>query len=961
MPRWRLRVFEQLRLESDDLEIQSFGTVRAAKLFVILALSRTGRLTRDRLADLLWPDDFYDATRLRLRQEIFRLKKALECEPLMIGSSSTEVWIDKSLIRTDLDVLREGAKNLDEVNDDQLLTGGFLSDWTEPWAVAERNVAEQLQIQSALSVAALRMERGDSESGVSLLQRLAVSHPEHDDVRQALAAAISDVGSISTIVAEYQKQRRKSESSAKERKQNALQTADWDGTIPVPLEPMFGRDELLLKAVGMLQKKGGPRIVSLVGPGGIGKTRVATEIAHILTSDGCRVAFVSLADVEDPSFWAREVLSKLGVELPPDADEINYLSSVLSGEDTVVVLDNLETVLPFAAIGIRRLASLTTSVRFLVTSIITPRINGEVLLTVSALEPEGPGKEILVTALQTHRPGFEPSQADHDALLSLSRRLDGYPLALRLMAARLRLISPQELEKQFDMVAAATRSAELPERHRSLDNALASSMSNLTGTLRELLDRIAAYPAGLGTELAVSDWGSAEILDSIEELLDHSLLTVEDQEGIVRVRVLTPVRTYLLREMDEGYRESLERRFVKSTCEYLLKAEIEPWRPVRTATLTKLRAEADNIQFAWRWACQNDPALAARFAVAFARFESLRGRSNLSLDSLIEQQSKWESLPIEQKVQWNIALVHIALTSFIEHLAIGPLEIIRKEVEDQEILAWANLCEALIVWRTDFRESITHGLNAIEFAEKHGFRFILGRAHFFVGKYFVFVHEVTEGTKHLKKAYDLLDAENAETEMVALANIYGTQLWFLGEDAESERVFRRAECLISQGRDPASQAHFYEVQGRILIEQHKPQLAEAKFRESLAIWESIGSDFQQADQYNSITRALVDQDRWKDARKSAVLAADFWMKDNNKGGMCSTLVHLANILISDGDREKGIEILTFARLFEKTENLVLVKGELDYRERVQAKLDRLGTTSLPIDFETAYSLFDVIR
>jgi DNA-binding SARP family transcriptional activator len=195
---WRLRLFGRVELTGPTDVISNFGTSRAAKLFVLLALSRSGEMQRTQLADLLWPDDFYDSTRLRLRQEIHRLKRALEPAGDWISASTNSVSLDRSHLAIDLHARGrlDGKCPWPE--------GEFLAGWDDVCSVAERRNAEDIRVRAAIATATQKLELGNTQAALAAVSPLIDRHPLHEALRMTAVQAHARGGSLAAAVAEYQ-------------------------------------------------------------------------------------------------------------------------------------------------------------------------------------------------------------------------------------------------------------------------------------------------------------------------------------------------------------------------------------------------------------------------------------------------------------------------------------------------------------------------------------------------------------------------------------------------------------------------------------------------------------------------------------------------------------------------------------------------------------------------------------
>src|SRR5689334_203321 len=188
MQPWRIRLFGPLRVERGTTTLDRFETRRSAQLLARLALSRNPRMLRADLADLLWPEDFYDATRVRLRQELSRLRRALgEADPVVLADPEF-VALDASAVEVDLSLFESELRAARVAEDPSIKTAKleraleladdeFLSGWDEDWVVAERSRLRSLLIELLVTLAELRNEAGRSQDALELAHRALVIDP----------------------------------------------------------------------------------------------------------------------------------------------------------------------------------------------------------------------------------------------------------------------------------------------------------------------------------------------------------------------------------------------------------------------------------------------------------------------------------------------------------------------------------------------------------------------------------------------------------------------------------------------------------------------------------------------------------------------------------------------------------------------------------------------------------------
>lgn len=344
---------------------------------------------------------------------------------------------------------------------------------------------------------------------------------------------------------------------------------------PVPLTPTVGRERETAAVTALLQA--GQRLVTLTGPGGIGKTRLALEVARAVGDaypDGVR--FVPLAAVADPALVLPTVAERLGVRTEGHRDLVEAVAAHLGGARTLLLLDNLEQVATAGA-DITALLERSPGLQVLATSRQALRLQAETVVPVAPLPlpPEDapaavlqaePAVRLFAQRAQAAAPGFTMDPDTAAAVATLCRRLDGLPLAIELAAARARLLPPRLLLQRLDDGGAlAAGGPDLPERQRTLRRTLDWSHALLNAREQALFARLSVFPGGcsLAAVEAVCGTGDHDVLETLASLLDKSLVTVAEEAAAdgPRVRMLETIRRYAAARLEErGERQELRRR-----------------------------------------------------------------------------------------------------------------------------------------------------------------------------------------------------------------------------------------------------------------------------------------------------------------------------------------------------------------------------------------------------------------
>jgi predicted ATPase/DNA-binding SARP family transcriptional activator len=450
-----------------------------------------------------------------------------------------------------------------------------------------------------------------------------------------------------------------------------------------PLGPFVGRGEELDGLRAALDRE---RLVTVVGPGGVGKTRLALEACALMQSSCDGVWWVDLASADSAGVLAA-IAAALGLsdasvrpDQPPH-DYVHRLTSFLAGRRALLVLDNcehlLDAIAPLVAVLLGRCPALTV----LATSRAPLAVAGETLYPLAPM-PDGEAAELFTARAVMIDPSFTADETAMHDIRSLCRRLDGLPLAVELAAAHVRLLPVPEIELRLDnrfaLLAKGKRTA--PARHRTLRAVLDWSYTLLDPTEQRVLTELALYVGGCSLDVAetaipLPGAGHHEILQVLAQLVDKSLLfTVSTPDGS-RLRMLETVREYALdRLRDEGRAAEAEERFmawaarfVHETTDALAPGDQGESIRAHTAESANIRAASD-LMMARARAAQALSLEARRgcYWIISGREEEGIDRLQRSLRAYDTAQGQWGAEPTEEDeralhyaLAWLVWLNHV--------------------------------------------------------------------------------------------------------------------------------------------------------------------------------------------------------------------------------------------------------------------------------------------------------------
>jgi predicted ATPase/DNA-binding CsgD family transcriptional regulator len=394
-----------------------------------------------------------------------------------------------------------------------------------------------------------------------------------------------------------------------------------DARLPLLVTDLIGR-ERELDGLGDILRQGA-RILTLTGPGGVGKTslalRLAVELSH-LYPDG--VIFVPLAPVGDASLVIPTIVHTLQLPETGARAARDSLQAYLRDRRMLLVLDNFEQVLA-AASEVSGLASSSDGLAILVTSRAPLRVRGEQEYPVQPLEvPEltrvpvvgdvvgNPSVELFVDRVRAAVPSFQLGRENAAAIAAICRRLDGLPLAIELAAARVRVLSPTALLSRLDsalpLLSGGAR--DLPERQQTMRRAIEWSYELLDEPERMLFNTLSVFRGGWTLDAAeavgAGEHASAEdVLGFMSSLVEQSLVVTGNQEdGSFRYRLLVPVREFAEEHLERtGGAGEVRRRHAEYYLALSEQAATELTGPRQVEWLSRLEMERDNLRAAVNW------------------------------------------------------------------------------------------------------------------------------------------------------------------------------------------------------------------------------------------------------------------------------------------------------------------------------------------------------------------------
>ena len=644
--------------------------------------------------------------------------------------------------------------------------------------------------------------------------------------------------------------------------------------LPVQFTPLIGREQEIAAVQNLLLRED-VRLVTLTGPGGAGKTRLALQVAAELSdlfADG--VYFVNLAPISDPEFVVPTIAQTLGIREAADQSLSEHLQEELQQKQVLLVLDNFEQVVN-AAPQLADLLGACLKLRILLTSreVLHVRAEHEFVVPPLALPdpihlPElGVLSHYAAIALFTQRaqavnPAFQLTAANARTIVQICVRLDGLPLALELAAARVKLFPPQallaRLNQRLQVLTSGAR--DVPLRQQSLRNTIAWSYELLPAEEQQLFRRLSVFVGGCTLPAIEAVWaaldksnGAGRVLDGIGSLIDKSLLQQTEQEGDEpRLVLLETIREYGLEALAAS-REMDVTRHTHATYYLALaeKAELEFDSPQQAVWLERLEQEHENLRAALQWLLEQGEAgasreMALRMAAALRRFWDVRGYFSEGRSFLEKALAGSEEVAVPVRTKALRAAANLALTGGdhdrAEVLCEQSLALCR-ESGDKQGSAYSLYLLGELAWtRSDYvaaRSLIEEGLAFWrEVGEMDGIAWSLSSLADLASEQGDYTRGRTLYEQSLALQREFGNKRGVAWSLLGLAQVF----FFTQHDpAAIHSLLEESLTLYRELGHKEGVASSYNLLGRLALSQGDVDTARSLLEESVAISKEIGT------------------------------------------------------------------------------------------------------------------------
>jgi predicted ATPase/DNA-binding winged helix-turn-helix (wHTH) protein/tetratricopeptide (TPR) repeat protein len=866
---WRIRLLGEVGVTFGMREVTHFESSRVVALLARLALYPERIHPREELIELLWPETEPVIGRHRLRTALSSLRRQLE-PPGTVGNLFV---VDRNSLRLNPEVFVCDVRELERaIRQKQwqaaktLAQGPLLLGFYDDWIIAERD----------------------------RLEALCEALPE-TSIASSEISEISETSEISAI----------SEPSLAFRP-----------LLPAYLTTFFGRTTDKMVLVEMLRQN---RLVTLTGPGGVGKTRLSVEVARQIALELAgafdqgafdqgafdRCAFVALSECFEPSGLTERVRGALGLQGEVDIFE------VLIEQKTLLVLDNLEHLLDGGvALGVAELLARLPLLTCLVTSRRTLGVEGEreFVLTPLPMAPEmmseSPAVALFLDRARAVRPDFTLTERNKDDILAIERLLEGVPLAIELAASRIRAYSlpllREQLTTHFSAFAHTGSRVHKDDHHRSLHAAVNWSWQLLSSRQQHFLAALCIFRKGWTVAAATSVCNEPEAQYLLEELVAASLIVVDEQpNGTMRFRLLEMIRSFLQECLTPEQWENLQQ---------VHRAYFLHWCVSLGCQWHLMSGEAGNIQ------------VALERAVA-------HGATDQALSLLRPNRILWE---LKGGAEANLDLLHrtLALPTPSEQMRCAGL------------LEAGSLLMTIAGERNQARLYLDEALELAQKTKSEALEADVLRAQ--INLEWVHYGESKETSARIEHALSLARHAGARETEANLLNLCG--ILAVRRDhafASAEQFYQQAQTIYEERGDEIHANYVLLNRANAALESGNSLVALEQYGHCRKVCQTQGDKVLEVDVANSIGALLSSLGRWAEAEvifqgaiQQAWQLGYLYMLGHALWNQAEVLAHLDH-LGHQGHAERAARLLGFSEHFWLTHFSALTDDDQGYIKRVR--------------------------
>jgi DNA-binding SARP family transcriptional activator/predicted ATPase/Tfp pilus assembly protein PilF len=924
-PELRISLLGGVTITQNGTVVSGFASRKVEALLVYLVCNPRPH-ARDVLATLLWPNNDQTRALANLSVALTSLRKQLDAYLLterhtVAFNTETAFQLDTAVFQQTIAQAKETQQQnrpLNRTSAAQLATavtlyqGDFLTGFSvrgapefEAWALLEQEHLRQLFLTALTDLTTFHQQRGQIEESIRYARQLLTVDPLQENIHRQLMALFMQDNQRAAALAQYEQCVRILEDELGVEPDEETSTLyeqmaanEWhieEASLPIPhvqakhnlasaTTRFVGREAELAQIDEWLDEPNG-RLLTIIGPGGMGKSRLAQEAARAHLgefADG--VYYVSLVPYTDTAQVITAVSESIGLTLTGNEEPAAQLSNHLQTREMLLVLDNLEHLLsPTLLALITQLIEKAPDLRLIGTSRQRLRLQAEALLELRGLPyptisqhtlDHFPAVQLFVNRVQQIKRDFRLDE-QVTAVIQLCQLVDGLPLALELAATWTRVLSVAEIvaEIQTGLDALTSTLHDIPERHRSLHAVIESSWQMLPMVEQTLFRKSAVFRGGFTRE-ATQQVAKATTLPQLMSLVDHSFLRLDGDQRFRRHPLLLQfAQAQFATHSDEQI--AMESAHATFFAEFVQSRETALHGATAPQTLAAISADLENIRKAWQWALSPlHVDLLDKMVTGIGRFFNDKSR-NLEGSALFESSLKTLNTQPETAVSEPIiAKIQVELGRFWHDTG--------------------RFAEAETILKEAYRLNQRHHLIPNQIACLRQLGIVIADQ----GRW-------QEAHTYLAEALPLCKQAGDEDQILLVLNALGNLLISTGDYVEARAYFDEAMALAQAAGNTLRIAILHS---NIAIIDNR----EGNPREAIRQWQLAQQGFMQlnhevglANTNHNIAMAYTKLEAYDEALASIQAANALHKKVGHKRGMAGGLAVMGSIYVKMGKRREA--------------------------------------------------------